>query len=129
MLFTYLFHHYILWHYTTALREILHLAKNFIWFFTNFFSIPTLLKSLFSPWKRMTEGRGSRFSLEDVASYLIVNFLSRLVGAIMRFIIILIGLLFLMMVVLVTILTYTFWIFTPALLLVSLLYGLVLIFA
>lgn len=129
MLFTYVVHHYILWHYTTALGEILHLAKNFIWFFTNFFSIPALLRSLFSPWKRMTEGRGDRFSLEDIAGYLIINFLSRLVGAIMRFIIILIGLLFLTVVVLITILTYVFWIFAPALLLVSLLYGLVLIFA
>lgn len=77
----------------------------------------------------MTEGRGDRFSLEDIAGYLIINFLSRLVGAIMRFIIILIGLLFLTGVVLITVLTYVFWIFAPALLLVSLLYGLVLIFA
>ncbi len=77
----------------------------------------------------MTEGRGNRFSLEDVAGYLIINFLSRLVGAIMRLAIILIGLLFLMVVVLITILTYIFWIFAPALLLVSFLYGFVLIFA
>lgn len=129
MLFTHIVHHYILWHYTTALGEILHLSKNFIWFVTNFFSIPSLLRSLFSPWKRMTESRGSRFNFEDIAGYIIINLFSRLVGALVRIIIILIGLLFLIVVITTTILTYLFWIFAPALLLISLLYGLILIFA
>jgi hypothetical protein len=129
MLFVYIVNHYLLWHYTTAQKEILHIAKNFIWFITNFFSIPSLVRSLFSPWKRMTESKGSRFSLEDMAGYVIINLFSRLVGAIMRLSIIATGLLFLLITVALTLFTFVFWIFAPALLLVSMLYGLVLIFA
>lgn len=128
MLFVSILHHYILWHYTKALGEILHVWKNFFWFVFHFFSIPQLSRSLFSPWKRMTETRSKTFNLEDFAGYIIINLFSRIIGLILRSFIILIGVFCLFILCMGIITTYIFWFFAPAILLICMIYGLVLIF-
>lgn len=128
MLFTYIFHHYLLWHYTKAFSEILHVWKNFFWFVVNFFSITQLLKSLFSPWKRITEERKRAFDLEDIASHIVIGLLSRLIGFILRFTIVLSGTFLLLILCLGLVVTYIFWILAPAFIVGSLFYGLKLIF-
>lgn len=121
-------HHYLLWHYTTAFGELWHIFKNFIWFVVHFFSLPELLRTFFSPWKRMTEDRGERFNFEDLASYVIINLFSRLVGMLMRGTIILAGLVTLCVLILGALLVYLFWIFAPACLVASLYYGFLFLF-
>lgn len=122
-------HHYILWHYTKAFGEIAHISKNFFWFTTHFFSLPQLIRSYFAPWKRMTEERGDTFNFEDLAGFIIINILSRLVGMILRTTIILTGTVALLIVLLCTIATYVFWIMAPAALLVCLILGVTLLFS
>ncbi len=129
MLFISILHHYILWHYTKAFGEIRHVWSNFFWFVLYFFSIPQLLRSYFSPWKRMTEERGKTFNFEDLAGFIIINLISRLVGALLRSFIILAGILALIIVSLGRIVTYIFWLLAPLLLLACMFYGLVLIFS
>lgn len=129
MLFVSVAHHYLLWHYTAAFKEILHVSKNFMWFVVHFFSLPQLLRSYFSPWKRMTEDRGQTLSFEDLAGFVIINLISRIIGMILRTIIILSGITALVLLLIGIVVTYVFWLFAPALLLVSLYYGFVLIFA
>ncbi len=129
MLFLSIMHHYILWHYTTAFSEILHVWKNLLWFTYNFFSLPQMFKSYFSPWKRMTEERGNTFNFEDLAGFIIINLISRIIGMILRTIIISVGLLAILVLILAIIITYIFWIFAPILLVACLYYGLVLIFS
>jgi len=129
MLFVSIAHHYLLWHYTTAFREILHVWKNFMWFVTHFFSLPQLLRSYFSPWKRITEARGQTLSFEDLAGFIIINLISRLIGMFLRTSIIILGVTALLLLSVSLLFFYFFWLFAPALLLVSLYYGLVLIFA
>jgi hypothetical protein len=83
---------YLIWHYTTAFSDIVRLWVNYIWFLYNFFSIPLLAKTLFSPWQRISEHRRrAGFSFEDVAEVITVNTIMRLVGFIIRSIFILIG--------------------------------------
>jgi len=129
MLFLTIMHHYILWHYTKAFGEIAHISKNFFWFTTHFFSLPQLIRSYFAPWKRMTEERGDTFNFEDLAGFIIINILSRLVGMILRTTIILTGTVALLIVLLCTIATYVFWIMAPAALLVCLILGVTLLFS
>lgn len=129
MLLTTVLHHYLLWHYTAAFGEIWHIFKNFVWFTVHFFSLPQLLRSLFAPWKRITEDRGNSLSFEDMASFVVVNLFSRLVGMILRSTLILSGLFSLLILFVLGIATYLFWLLAPACLIVSLYFGLVFLFA
>lgn len=129
MLFVTILNHYILWHYTDALKEVFHVWKNFFWFAYNFFSIPQLLRSYISPWKRITVDRGDKFNLEDLAGFIIINLISRLIGMILRTGIILMGLMSLLLLSFGIVITYAFWLLAPALLVICTYYGLVLIFS
>lgn len=129
MLFVSILHHYLLWHYTKAFHEIFHVWKNFFWFTINFFSLPQLIRSFFAPWKRMTEERGNTFNFEDLASFVIIGLISRIIGVILRATIILSGTFVLLLLCLGLIITYTFWIFAPLCIISSLIYGIILIFS
>ena len=111
---------YITWHYGRAILEFSHIYKNILSFLLNFFSIPILVRSYFAPWRRMGEDYTKNI-VEDfgnVASVFVVNFIMRLVGMVMRTIIIIFGLSVVILVAL----------FYPVLLLVWLLLPLIIIF-
>jgi hypothetical protein len=129
MLFLSIVHHYLLWHYSRAFLEIFHVWLNFLWFVVHFFSIPQLLRSLFSPWKRIVEGRGNKWSFEDLAAYVIIGFFSRLIGFFIRFTIILIGLLSLLFVVVAGFAVYFFWIAAPLIIIALFVFGFTLLLA
>lgn len=76
----------------------------------------------------MTEHRGQTFNLEDLASFIVINLISRLIGFILRSIIILIGILCLILLTIGVVLIYTAWVCAPILILGCLLYGIVLLF-
>ncbi len=78
-----LFLAYFRWHYSRAYRDTLAIWFNFAWFITHFFSIPLLIRTLLSPWKRMTE-RPQEHNAQAVFESIIVNVLSRMVGFVIR---------------------------------------------
>ncbi len=83
--------YYIEWHYSRALYDIVGIIKNFIWFFYEFFSIPLLLKTYFSPFHRLGEQYAHSIDLGKWAETFIVNSLMRVVGVFLRTFIILCG--------------------------------------
>jgi len=91
--FAIFFREYLWWHYSKAIREILELEKNFLWFFWHFFSIPLLARTLFSPFRRLSEGYKKGFDPWAILESLIVNSISRLVGFFLRAAVLLMGLL------------------------------------
>ncbi len=119
--------HYLVWHYTIALWLILHIWKNMLWFTVHFFSIPLLLRSLFAPWKRMTETSGGKFDFEAIAGVVVIGFFSRLLGALVRGIIILIGLLALLIEVVSLLFIYIFWLTAPGLIVGLFVWGILLL--
>lgn len=121
MLFLSIVHHYLLWHYSRAFYELFHVWMNFIWFVVHFFSIPQLMRSWISPWKRMTEERGNKWSLEDLFSFIIIGLISRVIGFILRTVVISIGLFCLFIIVVGGFLTLIFWVAAP--LIIILLFG------
>jgi hypothetical protein len=127
MLFVPIVHHYLLWHYTKAFGEILHVWKNIIWFTYHFFSIPQLLRSYFSPWKRMTEERHKSFDFEDLASFLIINLISRIIGVLLRTIVIISGAASLIILLVGIIAVYVFWVLAPVIIAAALYFGIMLI--
>jgi len=77
----------------------------------------------------MTEGRGRAFNFEDLAGFVIVNLISRVLGIMIRTSVIISGTIALILLIFGIILTYIFWFLAPVLLVISIYYGLMLIFS
>ena len=119
---------YLIWHYSTALVSFLRIYKNFWWFLTQFFSLPQLLSSLFNPYKRIKEPRGSLLDIEGWMGYLIINVLSRLIGLFTRLAIISWGIVSLAGLSFLGALCYAFFIIAPFLIVICFVYGIYLLF-
>jgi hypothetical protein len=105
---------YVRWHYGKAFIAISVIWKNFLWFVGHFFSFALLLKTLFSPWKRMGEEyQHEGFHPSTFFQTLIVNTIMRIVGVFVRLIVILIGILFFAFVFIFGLLFIAFWIVAP----------------
>ncbi len=116
MNFFIIFPYYLAWHYGRAFSNIGNIWKNYFIFIYNFFSIKTLLITLFSPWRRMGDEYREHSSLGDIAGTFVVNTLMRCVGAVMRLIIIIIGILVLLFSVVLGLAVLVIWLFLPAVL-------------
>jgi hypothetical protein len=127
MLFLSIVHHYLFWHYSRAFLEIFHVWLNFLWFVVHFFSIPQLMRSWVAPWKRMVEDRGNKWNLEDLAGYVIIGTLSRLIGFMLRSVIISIGLLCTFVTVIAGFIVYIFWVAAPLTIIALLVFGIALL--
>lgn len=117
---------YFRWHYTTAFRDVFIVWLNLVWFVMHFFSIPLLLRTLFAPWKRISEVYG-RTGLEDLMATLLVNTMTRIVGAVIRFAIILVGCLVLLVVCLGLAAVLVAWVVLPLFVVYIALYGVTLL--
>lgn len=119
---------YFKWHYSGALKDSFVVATNLIWFVSNLFSIGLLFRTLFAPWKRVTESHDREAGIEDYFATIAVNMMSRVVGAFIRLAVIAVGLLALLFSLVLTAAFYVVWLTAPALLPLMFLYGLVIIF-
>lgn len=82
---------YFIWHFARAPRAILKIIGNYLLFCEHYFSISLLLKTLFSPWKRITFEGTRAFSLNKYFEVVLSNLISRILGAIVRTVIICVG--------------------------------------
>jgi len=128
MLFVTIMHHYLLWHYTRAFYDLFHVWRNILWFVVHFFSLPQLFRNWLAPFKRMMEGRGEAWNLEDLAGYVIIGFLSRVIGGLIRTVFIVLGMLSLAVVTLLGLSTFLLWIITPASIVILITGGISLLF-
>lgn len=118
---------YFVWHYTLGFRSLTATWLNFMWFIFHFFSIALLVRTLFSPWKRMRASTRS-FDLNELLETIIFNILSRLFGALIRLSIIGIGIALLGVGLMVYGVLLIVWLAFPVILLTSCAYGLMLLF-
>lgn len=58
--------------------------KNILLFGLEYFSLPLLLKTLFSPWRRIQWSSGKGFSIGNFVQTAISNLISRILGALVR---------------------------------------------
>ncbi len=118
---------YVTWHYGRASRDIAVVGRNLLWFITHFFSIPLLFRTMFEPWKRIHDSYGRR-SLEDFFATLVMNIMTRFVGALIRISIIAVGALFLLAGLSGLIAFYALWFGAPFFIPAMFLYGSALLF-
>lgn len=108
------FRDYLRWHYARAFSDIFTIWRNITHFLFHFFSISMLARTLFSPWKRIEADRETQgFDPKDYLSTLLVNLIMRLVGAVMRSVLIAIGLAFVGLSVVAGLLFFAVWAILP----------------
>ena len=117
---------YLRWHYSVAFKDIVVIWMNVAWFIVHFFSVALLIRTLFAPWKRMSETY-KRTGFEDLAATAILNLLSRLVGASIRLVIIISGCILLVLAVLLLLAFFIVWVTLPPAALYLFLYGVTLL--
>jgi hypothetical protein len=104
---------YLRWHYSTAFVDMIRIDGNIFWFLWHFFSVPDTFRTFFSPWERMGERYKKGLNVEDMASTFVVNTLMRLVGMIMRTMLLFFALICFIVAFIVTALGFLIWVFIP----------------
>ncbi|MCX6718596.1 MAG: hypothetical protein NTY81_03305 [Candidatus Staskawiczbacteria bacterium] len=101
------------WHFYEMPKFLLAVWKNYIMFALDYFSLPLLLKSFFAPWRKYRWNYPKGFDVGEFFSTLISNIFSRIIGAIMRIVLIIAGILFQIFVVLAGLIIFLLWILIP----------------
>ena len=104
---------YLGWHYSSGFVGLTHILGNFLWFVVHFFSIPTLLGTLFAPINRLNEGYVKGDSLEGKASTFVANIFVRFVGFILRLFLISLGIVVLGILLIFGIAAFVSWLLAP----------------
>ena len=104
---------WLVWHFYEMPIFLLGVWKNYILFALNYFSLPALVKSLFSPWHKYRWNYPKFFDVANFFSTLISNGFSRLLGAFMRIVLILIGIIFQVFVIVTGLIIFLLWILIP----------------
>ena len=102
---------YLFWHFVKVPKDILMAFRNFLLFNFNYFSVFFLLKTLFAPWRKYKESYGRGFDFKRYFETFTFNLASRILGAIVRLIIILIGLIIEAFIFVTGIMVLLAWIF------------------
>jgi hypothetical protein len=104
---------YLSWHYSKSVGDLLNNYKNFLVFIWEFFSISFLIKTLFTPFQRLKEKYKGGLDLEDLFAVIVTNVLMRIVGFIVRSLIIIIGLVCLSIFVVFGVVLLILWVLLP----------------
>jgi len=119
---------WISWQFFDVPKFILQTWRNFLLFNLNYFSIPLLFKTLFSHWHRYRWSYGRGLDIPRYLEAFFSNLISRILGAIMRIILIVIGLLIEIFIFFGGIIIFFGWLMLPVLLLGGIWFGLRIIF-
>lgn len=119
---------YLWWHYTLAWRDLGAIWGNYLWFIYHFFSIPVLIRTLFSPWKRLGESYPERFNLGATLATFFINSLMRLIGGVIRLALLIFGFAVYLLVILLGVITFVLWLVLPLIIILALILGLALLF-
>ncbi len=119
---------YFFWHYSTAFREGFIVWKNFLWFLSQFFSLGLLLRTLFSPWRRIREYYSRGFDPKQYFEVLVINLMMRFIGFIIRIVTIFIGLLVELMAIIAGAFAFIVWLLFPLFIILCFARGMAVIF-
>jgi len=114
---------YLQWHFVDRPRTILKAWGNCLRFNLNYWSVPLLLKTLFSHWRRYRYSYGKGFSPRRYFEVFSFNMLSRSIGFLLRTVLIVIGLIAEIFVFLIGLIVFLFWLVLPFILILGLFYG------
>lgn len=105
---------YFIWWYTTGYRQAWRKSLAIVSHLADFFSLETLIKSWFSPWKNDVES-GHNLALSDQVKIWENNLVSRLVGFVVRSMVILVALMVIAAASIGIVIGLGLWLIVPAL--------------
>lgn len=114
---------WLFWHFVEVPKAIALGWKNFLKFNFNYFSVWALLKSLFSPWRGDTGDYGRGFDIKVYFNTFLGNMISRVLGAIIRLVLIFIGLVCSVFIFFIGLFVLLIWIFLPVIIIAGFLYA------
>src|SRR3989344_368016 len=101
------------WHFFEMPKFLFLVWKNYILFFLDYFSIPLLLMTLFSPWRKNKDSYSGGFDIGKFFSSFIYNVFSRLIGMFLRLILIVIGIMAQIFVIIFGVFIIIVWVLMP----------------
>jgi len=101
------------WFFAVAPRNILTIGRNFMRWAWKYFSIGFFAPRLFSPWHKDITGYGRGFDLKRFLHVFGWNLISRIIGAILRIVVMAAGLVAELFFVLSTAAIFVFWYAMP----------------
>ena len=76
---------YLVWHYSMAYVDMVRIWWNYLWFVNHLFSVPDVMMSWISPFKRLQEDKVNfLMHPEEFFSGLFINIMMRIVGFFLR---------------------------------------------
>lgn len=120
--------YYLSWHYTRGLRNFWGICTNFLWFATNFFSFSVLLRTLFSPYKKLTEKYRGGLDIEKFMESVIVNTMMRIVGFVLRVFVLISGFFAVALLIVIEAAVLVLWLFIPFIIIFFFMIGIIAIF-
>jgi len=116
--------YYIIWHFLEFPAKIIKIIFNFLRFGIRYFSIPFLLKTLFSHWHKYSWAYPKGFDLPLYLEAAISNFISRIIGFFLRSILIFVGIFFEIFVLILGGIILIVWYLLPLIIIFLFFYGL-----
>lgn len=123
IIFRSIFLKFLLWYFLKTPAKILGATKNYLVFNLRFFSVGTLLKTLFSPWHKYLWSYKGGFDIWKYFEVFVSNIFSRLMGAIVRIALIIIGLFCEVLIFFLGFLFLMVWMALPFLVALGLIFG------
>jgi len=118
-----IFIQYLQWQFFDASKSILGGWQNCLKFNLNYWSVPLLLRTWFSHWRRYKYSYGRGFNLKRYFEAFTFNMISRILGGLMRSILIVLGIFTEMVVFIFGAIVFLIWIILPLLLVGGFFYG------
>lgn len=105
---------FLSWFYTKGVEYYIASWRGTLAYFVHFFSLSLLLKTLFSPWKRLVfVDTSPGFNLQKQFEVFTSNLISRMIGAIVRFILFWTGIILIVLVAIGGVVGVFFWLILP----------------
>lgn len=121
---TAVFLQYLSWHFFDVPKKILKAFKNILLFNLEYFSIFLLLKTFFSHWRRYSFAYPRGFDIRAYAGVFFSNLISRILGAVVRTFLIVLGILVEILILFLGGIVFLGWFFFPFILVLLLYFGL-----
>jgi len=118
----------IIWHFSTAAKGLATAWRNFLVFNLKYFPVKELFRTLFSHWKRSADSYGRGLDIGGFARAFLGNMISRVIGAMIRTAIIIVGLAVEIFIFFAGLFMLLIWIFLPILIVIGFFAGIGLLF-